>query len=99
MTGSLKINLMKLTKTYSRLNTTDQFTINELADLSRGMIEKMVQGVLTKGIPMPKIKGFSFTNPVLSLNRHFALINTYFEIDEDYVDQLIGNAVAKAVGN
>jgi hypothetical protein len=98
MTGTLKIDQLKLVKTYARLATTDQFTINELADLSRGMMEKMAQGVLDRGIPLPKIKGFSFKNPTLSLHRHSVLVNTYFVIDEDYIGQLISNAVSNAVG-
>lgn len=97
MGGSMNVTELKLTKTYSRLDAIDQISMDELADLSKGMLAKMANGALQKGMPLPKIKGVAFRQPALLLRPRYALVNSYFIVDEDYVDKIIQDAVAKTV--
>ena len=57
MSGSMNITKLTLTKRYARLNSTSQFSLDELADISKGLIGKMANAPLRKGVPIPKLKG------------------------------------------
>ena len=99
VTGSAEVSKLELKLTRSRIPNLSQESLNFITDLTKSIINDLTTDIMQQGIPLPTVAGFGLRSPLLSMHRHFAVLETDFEFDESFLAPLIQEAAVKAVSS
>lgn len=91
LTGAVKLERLELKLIDSPLDGVDQDTMDLLADVVKEILDAALNGALKKGIDLPSMEGLQMISPTLRFNTNQMTIDTYFKIEEAFLEKLIPN--------